>query len=165
MELIGQLFPTGGQPAPAHLRGAERSVAAASLAITDRHTPLSAGGAPERRRGARPAMERVNASSNAGVLALATVGPGLRNGAVRTLDARWRGYQGRTMSARSGRLVGRRWFLTQGGRGAVGIAVLGLAACTGSDHEPAQQAGLQGEQTTASGAPGTATAAGGLDWS
>jgi glyoxylase-like metal-dependent hydrolase (beta-lactamase superfamily II) len=69
------------------------------------------------------------------------------------------------MSARSGRLVGRRWFLTQGGRGAVGIAVLGLAACTGSDQQPAQQAGLQGEQTTASGAPGTATAAGGLDWS
>jgi len=46
----------------------------------------------------------------------------------------------------------------------VGIAVLGLAACTGSDQQTGQQAGQQGGQTTASGGAGTATAAGGLDW-
>src|SRR3954452_2438821 len=69
------------------------------------------------------------------------------------------------MSTRSGRLVGRRWFLTQGGRGAVGIAVLGLAACTGSDPQPDEQASVQGRQTNAPDAPGTATAAGALECS
>ena len=36
------------------------------------------------------------------------------------------------MSTHSARRVGRRWFLTQTGRGALGIAVLGSSACTGS---------------------------------
>jgi glyoxylase-like metal-dependent hydrolase (beta-lactamase superfamily II) len=42
------------------------------------------------------------------------------------------------MTTRSGRLVGRRWFLSQTGRGAVGIAVLGIAACSGSSRSADQ---------------------------
>jgi glyoxylase-like metal-dependent hydrolase (beta-lactamase superfamily II) len=45
------------------------------------------------------------------------------------------------MSAHGGRVVGRRWFLTQGGRGALGIAVLGVAACTGSAEPTGESTG------------------------
>src|SRR4051794_30783189 len=38
------------------------------------------------------------------------------------------------MSTYSARRVGRRWFLTQTGRGALGIAVVGLSACTRSGY-------------------------------
>lgn len=41
------------------------------------------------------------------------------------------------MGTPSVRRVGRRWFLTQAGRGAVAIAVLGVAACTDPDTAPA----------------------------
>jgi glyoxylase-like metal-dependent hydrolase (beta-lactamase superfamily II) len=68
------------------------------------------------------------------------------------------------MTTRSGRLVGRRWFLSQTGRGAVGIAILGLAACSGSSRsadentEPASG----NPEPSSSAAP---EAAGGLTWS
>ena len=61
------------------------------------------------------------------------------------------------MSTPSGRLVGRRWFLTHTARGAVGIAVLGVAACSRSEDRPES-----GGTPTQSGTAGTAR---GLAWS
>jgi glyoxylase-like metal-dependent hydrolase (beta-lactamase superfamily II) len=63
------------------------------------------------------------------------------------------------MSTRSPRPVGRRWFLTQTARGVVGIAVLGVAACSGSD-EPAE-----GDPAPTGSGSGSSGSAGGLAWS
>jgi len=59
------------------------------------------------------------------------------------------------MTARPGRVVGRRWFLTQSGRGALGIAVLGVAACTGSSEPAGRSAGTAGSTTTGSATTGS----------
>jgi glyoxylase-like metal-dependent hydrolase (beta-lactamase superfamily II) len=61
------------------------------------------------------------------------------------------------MGTRSAHVVGRRWFLTQTARGAVGIAVLGVAACSRSEDQP-----TGGATPTQSGTAGTAR---GLAWS
>jgi glyoxylase-like metal-dependent hydrolase (beta-lactamase superfamily II) len=71
----------------------------------------------------------------------------------------------------STRRVGRRWLLVQTGRGAVGIAVLGVAAaCSDSGSTSAGTADPAEDETTSpaeSGPaePGTPDAAGGLAWS
>lgn len=62
------------------------------------------------------------------------------------------------MGTPSAHLVGRRWFLTQTARGAVGIAVLGFSACSRSEDRPESGA----SPTTTSGTTGTAR---GLAWS
>jgi glyoxylase-like metal-dependent hydrolase (beta-lactamase superfamily II) len=67
------------------------------------------------------------------------------------------------MSTPSGRLVGRRWFLSRLGRGAVGIAVLGVAGCSG-DTPRAQPAAAPSGSAAGSGESGGA-ARGGLSWS
>src|SRR3712207_688593 len=70
------------------------------------------------------------------------------------------------MSTWSGRRVGRRWLFTQTGRGAIGIAVLGIAACS-SDNTSSSTAGKSAEpsegetQSSESGTPGP----GGVEWS
>ena len=77
------------------------------------------------------------------------------------------------MSTRSGRLVGRRWFLTQTGRGVLGIAVLGVAACSDSAGQAGGTTTSADPGTATAGDPGTATAtdpatataAGALSWS
>ena len=72
------------------------------------------------------------------------------------------------MSAWSAHFVGRRWLLTQTGRGAVGIAVLGLAACSDSGGSTRGSGSGQsaGSGSAESGpATGPATAAGELAWS
>src|SRR5215218_6386798 len=61
------------------------------------------------------------------------------------------------MSTHSARRVGRRWFLTQTGRGALGIAVLGLSACTSS--------GSSVDEVSAPASSGSAPAAEELAWS
>ena len=71
------------------------------------------------------------------------------------------------MTRPRGRFVGRRWFLTQAGRGAVGIAVLGVAACTGSGQS-AGDTGAQTGTTSADPTPTGSTSAAGdgeLAWS
>ena len=73
------------------------------------------------------------------------------------MTIRRRDDQGRIMGTRTVGLVGRRWFLRQTGRGAVGFAVLGFAACSGSDQPPS------GNPTVAGASPSTTT--GGLAWS
>lgn len=70
------------------------------------------------------------------------------------------------MSTWSGRRVGRRWLLTQTGRGAVGIAVLGIAACSSSDGSSSSTAGDSAEPSEPqSSKPGTPDSAGGMEWS
>ena len=73
------------------------------------------------------------------------------------------------MGTQPARLVGRRWLLRQTGRGVVGIAVLGVAACSDGSRGSDQQASPARSSTaTASGtAAGSASAtdAGGLAWS
>ena len=70
------------------------------------------------------------------------------------------------MSTWSGRRVGRRWLLTQTGRGAVGIAVLGIAACSSSDSSSSSTAGDSAEPSEPqSSEPGTPDSAGGMEWS
>jgi glyoxylase-like metal-dependent hydrolase (beta-lactamase superfamily II) len=70
------------------------------------------------------------------------------------------------MSTWSGRRVGRRWLLTQTGRGAVGIAVLGIAACSSSDGSSSSTAGDSAEPSEPqSSEPGTPDSAGGMEWS
>ncbi len=82
------------------------------------------------------------------------------------------------MGTPSLRLVDRRWFLTQTGRGVLGIAVLGLAACSGSGSgsegggapadtadEPTEAGGSGSPSTEASEPSGDAEAGGGLEWS
>jgi glyoxylase-like metal-dependent hydrolase (beta-lactamase superfamily II) len=54
------------------------------------------------------------------------------------------------MSARPARVVGRRWFLTQSGRGALGIAVFGVGACTGSTEPTGEGEATAGSSTTGS---------------
>ena len=61
------------------------------------------------------------------------------------------------MGSASAHSVGRRWFLTQTRRGAVGIAVLGFAACSPDDDTPAESG--------SSRRPEDAASAGGLAWS
>ena len=62
-------------------------------------------------------------------------------------------------------MVGRRWILTQTGRGAVGIAVLGFAGCSDAS-EPADKTADPTESGISPPAEsGTAEAAGGLAWS
>jgi glyoxylase-like metal-dependent hydrolase (beta-lactamase superfamily II) len=56
-----------------------------------------------------------------------------------------------TMSATSA--LGRRWFLVQAGKGVLGFAVLGLAACSADPDE-----------TDTAGGPGNSGSAAGLDW-
>ena len=74
------------------------------------------------------------------------------------------------MSAWSARRMGRRWLLVQTGRGVVGVAVLGIAAC--SDSEPSagdSSSPSPSESTTTSGATPSesdpAEAASELAWS
>lgn len=75
------------------------------------------------------------------------------------------------MSAWSAHLVGRRWLLTQTSRGAVAIAVLGMAACSdsgGSARGSGSGASATGSTTpTESGSAGSkpTTAGGDLAWS
>jgi glyoxylase-like metal-dependent hydrolase (beta-lactamase superfamily II) len=73
------------------------------------------------------------------------------------------------MGTQPARLVGRRWLLRQAGRSVVGIAVLGVAACSDGSRGSDQQASPARSRTpTASGtAAGSASAtdAGGLAWS
>ena len=80
------------------------------------------------------------------------------------------------MGTPSLRLVNRRWFLTQTGRGVLGIAVLGLAACSGSGSEggtapadtaaePTEADGSGSPSAEASEPSGDAEAGGGLEWS
>jgi glyoxylase-like metal-dependent hydrolase (beta-lactamase superfamily II) len=69
------------------------------------------------------------------------------------------------MSIWSDRRVGRRWLLVQTGRGAVGIAVLGVAACsdagqtTTEDPPPAEES-----ETTEPTESGTTRTAGAMSW-
>jgi glyoxylase-like metal-dependent hydrolase (beta-lactamase superfamily II) len=72
------------------------------------------------------------------------------------------------------RPVGRRWLLTRAGRGAIGIAVLGLAACSGTEDagggDAASPSGSGSPETggssdPTSAAPSPAEAAGRLQWS
>jgi glyoxylase-like metal-dependent hydrolase (beta-lactamase superfamily II) len=67
------------------------------------------------------------------------------------------------MSTPSVHLVGRRWFLQQTGRGAVGIAVLGLAACSGGQRSTDTTNNAARQSGTAE--PSESRAAGGLSWS
>ena len=79
------------------------------------------------------------------------------------------------MGTPSLRLVDRRWILTQTGRGVLGIAVLGLAACSGSGTDggapaPADATADGPSDAAESGsppsdAPEETAAAGGLGWS
>jgi glyoxylase-like metal-dependent hydrolase (beta-lactamase superfamily II) len=73
------------------------------------------------------------------------------------------------MTTRSGPLVGRRWFLSQAGRGAVGIAVLGVAACTGSSRsagQPSSSGASKSGDPATSGATSDGTSdTEGLAWS
>lgn len=65
----------------------------------------------------------------------------------------------------SGRVVGRRWLLTRAGRGALGIAVLGVAACGGdAAEEPAAGPTPEESPSESPGEP-TSEAAGALSWS
>jgi glyoxylase-like metal-dependent hydrolase (beta-lactamase superfamily II) len=82
------------------------------------------------------------------------------------------------MTPTSGPLVARRRFLVQVGRGALGVAVFGLSACSGSDGGTAQATGSQAEPgsstptdtrtdtpTDTAAASDTATADPALAWS
>ncbi len=76
------------------------------------------------------------------------------------------------MDGRSELVVGRRWFVTQSCRGAVGVAVLGLAACGGGadgSGEPAGPATDPSTQDGGSGEGGTSSEGGNsadeLSWS
>jgi glyoxylase-like metal-dependent hydrolase (beta-lactamase superfamily II) len=68
------------------------------------------------------------------------------------------------MSTWSDRRVGRRWLLTQTGRGAVGIAVLGIAACSDSGRSTTTDAPPAEDDTEAPDS-GTQAAAGDMSWS
>jgi glyoxylase-like metal-dependent hydrolase (beta-lactamase superfamily II) len=68
------------------------------------------------------------------------------------------------MSTWSGRRVGRRWLLVQTGRGAVGIAVMGIAACS-EPSETAANDSPSAADDTESAESGTGKAAGDLSWS
>src|SRR5262245_58883816 len=75
------------------------------------------------------------------------------------------------MSTGTVHLVGRRWLLTQAGRGVLGFAVLGLAGCSGSEESSgggtAVESGSPEPQTSAPGDasdPASPTTAG-LAWS
>jgi glyoxylase-like metal-dependent hydrolase (beta-lactamase superfamily II) len=71
-----------------------------------------------------------------------------------------------SMGTWSGRRVGRRWLLVQTGRGAVGIAVLGLAACSDSSRTPESTAEpTEDDDTTQPAESGTGNAAGEMAWS
>jgi glyoxylase-like metal-dependent hydrolase (beta-lactamase superfamily II) len=73
------------------------------------------------------------------------------------------------MGTQPARLVGRRWLLRQAGRGVVGIAVLGVAACSEGTDGSGRQALPTGSGTPAASGTAaesaTATALGGLAWS
>src|SRR5215218_1533381 len=69
------------------------------------------------------------------------------------------------MSTPSAHLVGRRWFLRQAGRGAVGFAVLGLAACSGTDDPTAENTDTAAPETPTESRSSTAGGSGGLAWS
>jgi glyoxylase-like metal-dependent hydrolase (beta-lactamase superfamily II) len=66
------------------------------------------------------------------------------------------------MSTWSGRRVGRRWLLRQTGRGAVGIAVLGLVACSESGNTSTEAGSPTDDEPPESGGSGTT---GELAWS
>jgi glyoxylase-like metal-dependent hydrolase (beta-lactamase superfamily II) len=71
------------------------------------------------------------------------------------------------MSVWSGRAVGRRWLLVQSGRGAVGIAVLGMAACSdsGSTSESTSDPTQSQAEGTEPPGSGAGSAAGAMSWS
>src|SRR5688572_1206055 len=70
------------------------------------------------------------------------------------------------MSAWSAHRVGRRWFLTQTGRGAVGIAVLGLVACSDDGGRPAGQTTSRSDEESPRPTPSESAETGGeLAWS
>jgi glyoxylase-like metal-dependent hydrolase (beta-lactamase superfamily II) len=82
------------------------------------------------------------------------------------VDDRPVGDEGWVMSAWSMHLVGRRWLLTQTGRGAVGVAVLGLVAC--SDSGQSANGGGSSRSATESPTPTESAPAGAaaeLTWS
>ena len=68
------------------------------------------------------------------------------------------------MGSWSRQRVGRRWLLVQTGRGAVGIAVLGLAACSDSGGTSARTAEPT-EEEAGRAQSGTHDKAGGMEWS
>ncbi len=69
------------------------------------------------------------------------------------------------MNAWSGHLVGRRWVLVQGGRGAVAIAVLGLLGCGGDDATSEDTKATDDVTPTQPGEGSTPANEGGLAWS
>jgi glyoxylase-like metal-dependent hydrolase (beta-lactamase superfamily II) len=85
------------------------------------------------------------------------------------LDVGRRGHDRLFMSTEHERLVGRRRFLVRAGRGVLGVAVLGLSACSGSDDSappastPATPSGSAPPAGTDGGEP--TPAAGELAWS
>lgn len=67
------------------------------------------------------------------------------------------------MTKTPGPLPGRRWFLSRAAGGALGIAVLGVPACTGSSRPSDQGAGSAGASTP--GGPDGSTGSARLAWS
>jgi len=73
-------------------------------------------------------------------------------------------------TTRTPRLVGRRWLLTQTGRGVVGFALLGVAACSDSGDAsgtaaPADTEGSPSDQDSPNASGTAAAEGGGLEWS
>lgn len=68
------------------------------------------------------------------------------------------------MNTWSDRRVGRRWLLVQTGRGAVGIAVLGVAACSDSSTTSEGSPAPADDETTAPTEPETGSPTGALAW-
>lgn len=64
------------------------------------------------------------------------------------------------MGSRTGHLVGRRWLLMQTGRGALGIAVLGLAGCRGTSSDPTSNPASNVSSNPSNGGAGSPSAAG-----
>jgi glyoxylase-like metal-dependent hydrolase (beta-lactamase superfamily II) len=68
------------------------------------------------------------------------------------------------MSAWTSRKVGRRWLLVQTGRGAVGIAVLGVAAACSDDSPGAEDVQPADDSTEPTESPTTSTPGGAMSW-
>jgi glyoxylase-like metal-dependent hydrolase (beta-lactamase superfamily II) len=68
------------------------------------------------------------------------------------------------MSTWSDRRVGRRWLLVQTGRGAVGIAVMGVAACGGDSSSSSEDSAEPPEDETTPTESGTNAASGQMAW-
>lgn len=68
------------------------------------------------------------------------------------------------MGTWSERRVGRRWLLVQTGRGAVGIAVMGVAACSSDSGNPSEGSAEPPQDETTPTESGTTPAAGQMAW-